>query len=234
LPVRFVRIDIYMITSFWGFKKGQSQIFDEKGKMIPVSFIEVKPVVAVRFIDEQKDGYWAIQVGIGEQKRKKTTKAILGFLEKAGIKKTPRFFRELKVGGEIDLKAGDAILASDVFNVGDIVAVSGKSRGKGFAGVVKRWGFAGGPRTHGQSDRQRAPGSIGQTTTPGRVFKGKKMAGRMGGVKKTVLGLEVVGIDREKEELIVLGLIPGAKGGLIEIKLLVKGKQEEKEEGKNE
>jgi large subunit ribosomal protein L3 len=115
---------------------------------------------------------------------------------------------------------GDRIKVGEVFVVGDKVNVSGTSKGKGFAGVVKRWGFAGGPRTHGQSDRERAPGSIGQTTTPGRVYKGKKMAGRMGHKRVTVKGLKVVEVNPEKNLLVISGLVPGAKGSLVLISKL--------------
>ncbi|OGM89584.1 50S ribosomal protein L3, partial [Candidatus Woesebacteria bacterium RIFOXYD1_FULL_46_19] len=121
---------------------------------------------------------------------------------------------------------GDTIAASDIFSVGDIIQVTGTSKGKGFAGVVKRWGFAGGPRTHGQSDRERAPGSIGQTTTPGRVFKGKKMAGRMGGERVTLKNLQIVSVNPETNEIEISGPVPGIPGGLLVIKRLSEGKLE--------
>jgi large subunit ribosomal protein L3 len=126
-----------------------------------------------------------------------------------------------------DFKVGDEIKISDVFRKGDLVNVSGISKGKGFAGVVKRWHFAGGPKTHGQSDRLRAPGSIGQGTTPGRVLKGKKMAGRMGGERKTIKNLIVVDVDSEKGELLVSGPVPGKSSGLLIITKTASGKLEE-------
>lgn len=191
---------------------------------MPVTLIKAGPCFVVQVKTKDRDGYWSIQLGFDQRKEKSTTRPILGHLKKAGLKKIPRFLREIRIKKEQktdrkqQLKMGDIVKVSDVFKVGDKVSVTGISKGKGFAGVVKRWGFAGGPRTHGQSDRERAPGSIGQTTTPGRVFKGKKMAGRMGGKRVTVKGLKVLEVDKEKNLLVVKGLVPGPKGGLLTIK----------------
>lgn len=195
-----------MLRGLLGTKIGQSRVFTEDGQSHAVTLITAGPCWVTQVKTGDKDGYSAVQLGFG----------------KAGIKKTPRFLVEVQNKGEEEpaeekLKVGEEIRVEQVFKVGDKVKVSGVSKGKGFAGVVKRWGFKGGPRTHGQSDRERAPGSIGQTTTPGRVFKGKKMAGRMGGDKKTVRGLKVMQIDKEKNLLVLSGLIPGAKGGLVKI-----------------
>jgi len=206
-----------MIKAILGEKIKQTRRFTEKGESIPVTFIETGPCPVVQMKTKDHDGYWAIQLGFGQKKAKKISKPILGHFKKAGLKKTPRFLREIRPKTK-DLKTGDIIKVSDVFKAGDKVSVAGISKGKGFAGVVKRWGFAGGPRTHGQSDRERAPGSIGQTTTPGRVYKGKKMASRMGGEKVTTKGLKVVEVDEKNNLLIVKGLVPGAKGGLLIIK----------------
>ena len=145
----------------------------------------------------------------------------MGHIKKAGLKVIPRFLREVSANQEEEssnLKVGDEIKVGDIFKPGDIVDVTGTSKGKGFTGVVKRWGFAGGPRTHGQSDRERAPGSIGSTTTPGRGLKGKKMAGRAGGEKVTIKNLKVIEVNPEKNLLLVKGLVPGAKNGFLMIK----------------
>ena len=192
------------INSFYGFKLGQKQTFNDEGKRLVVTRIKTLPLKAVRIKSEDKDGYWALQVEISKK-------------QKAKSKKQKALLKEIKLGKTIDVKIGDEIKTSDVFKLGDSVEVRGITKGKGFAGVVKRWGFAGGPRTHGQSDRQRAPGSIGQGTDPGRVWKGKKMPGRMGSKTKTIKGLKVYKIDKEKNELWVTGLVPGGKGGMLRI-----------------
>jgi len=224
-----------MIKSFWGFKVGQSQIFDKAGKRVPATRVVVKPLLVTQIKTKKNDGYQAIQVGVGNIKIKNIKKPIKGHLKKTGTDKTaPFLFKEIRADGEVTVKPGDCLRVGSVLGEGDVVAVSGFGKGKGFAGVMKRWGFAGGPRTHGQSDRQRAPGSIGQTTTPGRVFKGKKMAGRMGGMRKTVKGLKIIKLDIDNEELLVSGLVPGAKGGLLEIRVQEKGKETKDKEDKRE
>lgn len=212
-----------MINGILGKKIDQTQKFTEEGKRIPVTLIKAGSCPVVQVKTDTHDGYWAVQLGFGTMKTTRATKPILGHLKKAGLKQTPRFLREIKVSEEMGeslkkIKPDDQITVDQVFKAGDKVSVTGISKGKGFAGVVKRWGFAGGPRTHGQSDRERAPGSIGQATMPGRVHKGKKMAKRMGGEKVTIKGLKVLEIDKEKHLLILKGLVPGAKGGLLLIK----------------
>lgn len=204
-----------MINSILGIKIGQTQEFTPKGKRIPVTKIQAGPCVVVQVKQKEKDGYSAVQLGLSEKREKVTKKPVLGHIKKAGIKKVPRFLKEVSVEEKTELQPGQEIKVEEVIKPGDKVDVIGISKGKGFAGVVKRWGFAGGPRTHGQSDRERAPGSIGATTTPGRVLKGKKMAGRMGGARVTVKNLEVVGVDSEKNLVTVKGLVPGNKGGLL-------------------
>lgn len=190
---------------------------------VPLTVVNVGPMVVTHIKREEKDGYWAVQVGFGEKRAKLTSKQLQGHLKKASKnKKFPRFVREIRVEKEPKVKVGDQIQVSEVFKVGDVVQVTGVSKGKGFAGVIKRWGFAGGPRTHGQSDRQRAPGSIGQGTDPGRVWKGKKMPGRMGTDTVTVKNLVVVGID--ENELTVSGPVPGAPKGLLIISKIRSGK----------
>ncbi len=206
-------------TMLIGKKLEQSQRFNEKGQRLPVTVIEAGPCNVVQIKTREKDGYTALQVGFGIRPEKNTTKPEIGHIKKAGINKFPRFLREIKVNeGKISsFKVGDVITVEKIFTVGDTVDIVGTSRGKGFTGVVKRHHFKGGPRTHGQSDRERAPGSIGQTTTPGRVYKGKRMAGRSGSNRVTVKNLKVVEINKETNRLIVSGVIPGTKNGFVTI-----------------
>lgn len=204
-----------MIDTLIGTKLEQTQEFTDDGRRIPVTKIQAGPCYVTSVIDAINAP--AYQLGFGQTKR--ATKAQTGHTKKAGIETNPRFFREVRVS-ELDesIKPGDKISVSDIFSVGDRVRVTATSKGKGFASAIKRHGFAGGPRTHGQSDRERAPGSIGQTTTPGRVYRGKRMAGRMGGERVTVRGLTVVSVDQENNIIVVKGLIPGAKQGMVLIK----------------
>ncbi len=211
-----------MLNALIGTKQKMGQTF-EGGVRTPVTYIKTGPCIVTQIKTPDKDGYWAVQLGFGEKKIKNVTKPLRGHLKGAKIDKVaPRFLREIKTDAEPDVKIGDTLKASDVFSVGDKVSVGGISKGKGFAGVVKRWGFAGGPKTHGQSDRQRAPGSIGQGTDPGRVWKGKKMAGRMGTQMTAVLNLEVLAVDDENNVIAVSGPIPGGIGSLITIKVTQK------------
>lgn len=219
-----------MLNTILGSKIEMSQAFTKEGR-VPVTKILAGPCVVTQIKMDEKDGYWAVQLGFGIKKIKNTSKPLQGHLRgvikglpagKAG-KKAPRFLREVRLNSQPKFKVGDIITVSDIFSEDDVVSVTGTSKGKGFAGVVKRWGFKGGPRTHGQSDRQRAPGSIGQGTTPGRVHKGKKMPGRMGSDTVTVKNLKVVSVDPDKNELILSGPIPGSRGSLVVIKRLAKG-----------
>ena len=212
-----------MLNAILGKKIGQTQRFIEDGKRLPVTLIEAGPCPVVQIKNQGKDGYLAVQLGFGEKKLKRTTKPILGHIRGAKSKEAPRFFREIRIeDSEVEtadqIKVGDTILVGGVFQVGDKISVIGISKGKGFAGVVKKWGFAGGPRTHGQSDRERAPGSIGSTTTPGRVYKGKKMAGRMGQERVTIKGLKVLEVNPEKNLLVIKGLVPGRRDDLLMIR----------------
>ena len=203
-----------------------SQTFVE-GRRVPVTKVVAGPCVVTQIKKEDKDGYWAVQLGFGEKRIKNVAKPMQGHLR--GVikeKKAPRFLREIRLESEPTFKVGDIVSASEIFKVGDIIQVTGTSKGKGFAGVVKRWHFAGGPRTHGQSDRERAPGSIGQTTTPGRVLKGKKMAGRMGGERVTLKNLQIVSVNPETNEVEISGPVPGVTGGLLIVKKLSAGKLE--------
>lgn len=182
-----------MVNTFWGTKLNQEQTWTESGMRLPVTIIRTPPMTVSQIKTQDKDGYQAIQVSFGGKKR------------------------EIRGENLDEIKVNEVIEAQAVLKPGDKIKVAGISRGRGFMGVVKRWGFAGGPKTHGQSDRHRAPGSIGQGTDPGRVHKGKKMAGRMGGQRVTVRGLRVVKVDPENQELWVRGVIPGNKGGLVEV-----------------
>lgn len=201
-----------MITAVLGSKQKQSQTFDDNGKRIPVTHIVAGPNWVTEI--EEAPTYKSIQLGFGSKKN--LSKAQLGHLKKAGLEeKQLRFLRSFTVSDFGELKPGSQITVESVFAVGDKVRVTGVSKGKGFAGVVKRHNFRGGPRTHGQSDRERAPGSIGQTTTPGRVYRGKRMAGRMGSDTVTVRGLKVVAVDPTTQTVTVKGLIPGGANGLV-------------------
>jgi len=205
-----------MIQTILGKKIDQTSKFLSSGKRIPVTRIHVpdNPIVQIKTTD--RDKYQAIQIGIGKNKR--PTKALIGHVKKSGLSDAPSKIAEVKVNEE-DIanlpKPGGSIKLEEVLKPGDMIDVTGVSKGKGFAGVVKRYNFGGGPKTHGQSDRHRAPGSIGQGTTPGRVYKGKLMAGHMGHVNVTVKNLSVVDIDQESKMLYVSGLIPGVKNSVV-------------------
>lgn len=209
------------ITGFIGKKDYQTQGFLEDGKRIPLTVVTSLGNRVSQVKTAEKDGYNAIQLGFGT--KKKTNKPLKGHSDKAGLKETPRFFREIRLTDIPEIEPGYEINVSELLEPGDIVDVVGISKGKGFAGVVKRYHFKGGPRTHGQSDRERAPGSIGQTTTPGRVYKGKKMAGRMGHEQVTVKNLEVIEI-KEDGTILLRGLVPGVKKSLLMIKKVGKNK----------
>jgi large subunit ribosomal protein L3 len=204
-----------MIKGLIGKKIGMTQIFDEAGAAVPVTLIEAGPCFVTQVRNNKKDGYTAVQLGFGEVKPRRISGGELGHLKQS---KAPplRFLREFSVS-KPDVKKGDRVTV-EAFSVGDRVDVVGTSKGKGFTGTVKRYGFRGGPKTHGQSDRLRAPGSIGATTGTGRVFKGKKMPGHMGNHRVTSQNLKVVLVDEERNLLAVRGAVPGPKGGLLMVK----------------
>jgi large subunit ribosomal protein L3 len=202
-----------MISSIIGKKLGMTQGFLQDGKRIPMTKIDVSGLVVSQIKTQEKDGYEAVQLGFGSNK--KADKPSLGHSKKAGLKITPRFFRETKADKIEDITLGQEINVEEVLTAGDIIDVTGTSKGKGYAGVVKRHHFKGGPKTHGQSDRHRAPGSIGQSTTPGRVYKGKRMAGHMGTDQVTIKNLEV--IEYANGLLLVKGLIPGPISSIVTI-----------------
>jgi large subunit ribosomal protein L3 len=194
-----------------GRKLGMTQIFDKDGTLHAVTVVEVSPLTVTQVKTEAKDGYAAVQAGYGE--RKKINKPMRGHVRKLGNFRT---LREFKVRGGGEYSLGDKV-GMELFNEGDLVDVRGVSRGRGFAGGVKRHGFHGGPKTHGQSDRHRAPGSIGSGTTPGRVYKGQKMAGHMGSVNVTSKNLRVIGKDEAKGLLLIAGAVPGASNGTVRV-----------------
>ncbi len=203
-----------MLKGLIGKKIGMTQIFDEQGVAQPVTIIEAGPCFVTQIRNPEKDGYTAVQLGFGEVHPKRLTGGELGHLNKKDLPPM-RFLREFRSKESVNV--GDK-LTVEVFAVGERVDVIGTSKGKGFAGVVKRHHFAGGKKTHGQSDRHRAPGSRGAGTTPGRVYKGARSAGHMGSERVTVQALRVVLVDVERNLLGVKGAIPGGKGGLIMIK----------------
>ena len=205
-----------MLNTILGSKIGSIQRFTDEGKRIPVTQIKIAPCYVVCFKKTDKDGYNAVQLGWGEKKL--TRKSLIGQLKGAKLKKAPVFLAEVRVDQLPELKPGDLIEASDIFKAGDSILVTGWAKGKGFTGVMKRWNFKGGPRTHGQSNRPRSIGSIGQTTSIGRVFPGKKMPGRSGGQRVTMKGLKVISVDKKEGILEIKGLVPGARNGRLIIK----------------
>lgn len=212
-------------------KAKQSQMFDTEGKRIPVTVLKAAACYLVDIKWPETDGYLSVKLGFGTKKH--VAKPVQGQLKKVGIESPLRFLKEIRIKnnaitpveeegkkgfatGEVKVFIGEEVKPSVIFKEGDMIDVTGTSKGKGFQGVVKRHGFRGGPRTHGQSDRERAPGSMGQGTTPGHTYKGKKMAGRMGNDRITVQGLKVVSIT--DNEITIKGLVPGSIGSLVEVK----------------
>ncbi|MBX0326894.1 50S ribosomal protein L3 [Oscillochloris sp. ZM17-4] len=208
-----------MISGLLGRKLGMMQVFNDKGEVIPVTVIAAGPCVVTQVRTVERDGYAAVQIGYEQVEPRKLTKPQQGHLKAANA--MLRYLREFPADNPQEHTPGEVINV-ELFQPGQKIDISGTSKGRGFTGVVKRWGFHGGPKTHGQSDRHRAPGSIGAGTTPGRVWKGQKMAGRMGGKRITIQNLEVVEVLPEKNLLLVKGSVPGARTGLIEIRRAVK------------
>jgi large subunit ribosomal protein L3 len=204
-----------MLKGLLGKKIGMTQIFDDNGSAIPVTVIEAGPCYVTQIRNVESDGYSAVQLGFSEYKPKRLTGGQLGHLKRNDLPPL-RYLREFRTK-EAEINEGDQVTV-DVFEVGDHVDVTGNSKGRGFAGVVKRHGFRGGPKTHGQSDRQRAPGSIGATSGTARVFKGKRMPGHMGNRRVTSQNLEIMLVDAERNLIGVRGAVPGPKGGLLVIK----------------
>jgi large subunit ribosomal protein L3 len=208
------------IKGLIGQKIGMTQIFDAHGQVVPVTVLHAGPCHITQVMTQEKHGYTAVQLAFGEVREKSVNKPTTGQFKKANVA-VARWLREFRLDKPMDLQVGQAVNV-DVFAPGEYVDVVGVSKGKGFAGTVKRHNFGGGPSTHGQSDRQRAPGSSGSNTYPGRVFKGKKMPGHLGDERTTTQHLEVVEVLPEKNLLLVKGAVPGANQSLVEIRQTVK------------
>jgi large subunit ribosomal protein L3 len=208
-----------MIQGMIGKKLGMSQVFDDTGLAHPVTVLEVGPCVVTQIRTTDRDGYTALQLGFGLDKR--LNRPERGHRQASGF--MSRTLREVNVDDASEYEVGQVVKA-DTFAEGDLVDVIGTSKGRGFQGGVKRHGFRGGPKTHGQSDRLRAPGSIGSSATPGRVFKGMRMAGRMGNDRVTVQNLTVLRVDPERNLLLVKGSVPGANDGVVIVRRAIKSR----------
>lgn len=199
-----------------GKKIGMTRVFNQEGQAIAVTVIEAGPCPVVQVKTKEREGYDAIQLGFGEKRKKLFTQPLLGHFTRAKVE-PKRILKEMRTENSDKFKTGQE-LKVDLFSVGEKVSVTGISKGLGFQGMVRRYKFRGGPKTHGQSDRLRAPGSIGGSSYPSRVFKGQKMPGRMGGEKLTIKNLEVVGVDAEKNLLLLKGAVPGKRNSYLTIR----------------
>jgi large subunit ribosomal protein L3 len=196
-----------------GKKVGMTRIFDDAGQQVPVTVIEAGPCPVVQVKSLERDGYQAVQVGFGSQMAKRATMAEQGHAVKAGLEVAPRLMREFRVGNGEAYEVGQQLTVA-LFEAGDLVKVTGNSKGRGFTGVVKRHGFAGRPGSHGHPE-SKTPGSVGPGTDPSRVIKGKKMPGQMGNTRTTIRNLQVVRVDGERNLLFVKGGIPGSRNGYV-------------------
>lgn len=204
-----------------GTKLGMTQVWDANNRLVPVTVVQVTPNVVTQIRSQEKDGYSAVQIAYGQIDPRKVTKPSAGHFEKAGV--TPRrHLTEVRTADAAEYALGQE-LAVDIFEAGQLVDVVGTSKGKGFAGVMKRHNFQGVSASHGSHRNHRKPGSIGASSTPSRVFKGMRMAGRMGGERVTVQGLTVHSVDAEKGLLLVKGAVPGARGRIVFVRNAVKG-----------
>ncbi len=200
-----------------GKKVGMTQIFDDDGNAVPVTVIQAGPCYVTQVRTEKRDGYVAVQLGFGETKPQRLTQGQLGHLRRNNLPAL-RYLREFRVkNGELDVEEGSSIDV-DVFEKGERVDVVGTSKGRGFAGTIKRHHFNRGPKTHGQSDRERAPGSVGMNSYPGKTLKGQRMGGHMGDERVTIQNLEVIVVDPERHLMAVRGSVPGTNGGIVMIK----------------
>ncbi len=205
-----------MVNGIIGRKVGMTQVFEDSGKAVPVTVIQAGPCPIVQLKTQEKDGYQAVQLGFGEQKENRMNNPKRGHFAKAGV--DPAFvLREFRVQSLDDVSVGSIVDAS-VFSEGELVDVTGTSKGRGFSGVVRRWKFAGGKKTHGGEQDLRRPGSIGASATPSRVFKGKRMPGRYGAKRHTIQNLPVIQADPERNLLVVKGAVPGPPKGLLLIR----------------
>jgi large subunit ribosomal protein L3 len=203
-----------------GTKLGMTQVFDDTGQVTPVTVVKAGPCVVTAVRTPDRDGYSAVQLGFGEINPRKVTKPVAGLFAEAGV--TPRrFLTELRTDDASEYQIGQEVTA-EVFEAGQLVDATGTSKGKGFAGVMKRHGFKGLSSSHGTQRKHRSPGSIGACATPGRVFKGVRMAGRMGGVRTTVQSLTVHSVDTDRGLLLLKGAVPGSTGGLIMVRSAAK------------
>jgi large subunit ribosomal protein L3 len=203
-----------------GTKLGMTQVFDDTGQVTPVTVVKAGPCVVTAVRTPDRDGYSAVQFGFGEINPRKVTKPVAGLFAEAGV--TPRrFLTELRTDDASEYQIGQEVTA-EVFEAGQLVDATGTSKGKGFAGVMKRHGFKGLSSSHGTQRKHRSPGSIGACATPGRVFKGVRMAGRMGGVRTTVQSLTVHSVDADRGLLLLKGAVPGSTGGLVMVRSAAK------------
>jgi len=204
------------MTGILGTKLGMTQVFDETGQVVPVTVVQAGPCVVTAVRTPDNDGYSAVQIGFGEINPRKVTKPVAGLFEKAGV--TPRrYVAEIRTQNASEYTLGQELTAT-LFEAGQRVDVTGKSKGKGTAGVMKRHGFKGLSSSHGTQRKHRSPGSIGACATPGRVFKGVRMAGRMGAARTTVQSLTVHAVDGDKNLLLIKGAVPGPRGGLVVVR----------------
>lgn len=209
------------VKGLLGTKLGMTQVWDENNKLIPVTVVQADSNVVTQLRNAEKDGYTAVQIGYGQIDPRKVTKPLAGHFEKAGV--TPRrHVVELRTSDADTYELGQE-LSVEIFEAGQKVDITGTSKGKGFAGVMKRHGFHGVGASHGAHKNHRKPGSIGGASTPGRVFKGVRMAGRMGAVRHTTMNLTVHGVDAEKSLLLIKGAVPGARGQVVLVRTAVKG-----------
>ena len=209
------------VTALLGTKLGMTQVWDEDGRVVPVTVVQVDTNVVTQVRSVEKDGYTAVQLGFGAIDPRKVTKPLKGHFEKAGVSPR-RHVAEVRTANAASFTLGQEIKA-DVFTVGQLVDVSGTTKGKGFAGAMKRHGFKGFSSSHGSHRNHRHVGSIGSSSTPSRVFKGLKMAGRMGNERSTVQNIAVHSVDAEKGLLLLKGALPGNKGGIVLIRTAAKG-----------
>lgn len=208
-------------TALLGKKLGMSQVWDENGFFVPVTLVDVSTNVVTAVKNEETDGYKAVQLGYGQVDPRKVTKPMQGHFAKAGV--TPRrHLAEVRTENVEDFQPGQELTA-ELFPEGAQVDVTGTTKGKGFAGTIKRWGFKSYRRTHGSHKNERRPGSVGACATPSRILKGKRMAGRMGHARRTVQNLEIVSVDKENGIIAIKGALPGAKGSIVLVRTAVKG-----------
>lgn len=202
------------MRELYGIKLGMTRVFGENGEAVGVTVIEVKPLPVVQVKTRAKDGYDAVQLGFGERRKNLFRKPLLGHF---GDLTPTRYLKEVRLESPTELKRGDHVTV-DIFKPGDRVDVIGTSKGLGFQGAVRRHGFGGGPKTHGQSDRWRAPGSVGASSYPSRTFRGQRMAGRMGGARVSAINLRVVGVQPEQNIILLRGAVPGKERSVVRIR----------------